>query len=229
MDKDTRGILYGLALGDGYLYSAKNNFGVNYTQLKISHSPKQKDYIEYKANLILSLFGGKFPKIREVKWFNKTVQKEYSDLRIMKTHKYFEQMRRNLYDNKTKVITRKILDYLTDHGLALWYMDDGCGTICWNNRNGVKTVGGCMTRIATYCSLQEAEVIKQWFKDRYEIDIKFDCDKRSNKYSIRMNTKDSKKFVAIIKSFVIPSMLYKITHVETPHECLTPEKGDDIV
>ena len=227
MNKEYRGILYGMSLGDGGIYITKDQ-SVKTARMVIGHSPKQRGYLEYKANLLLKIFGGKPTKINEYQSFNKTSEKTYTNLQICRTEKYFRQMHRVLYKTGTKVFTKQVLDYLTDEGLALWYMDDGSAAIC-KNKSG--NICGCMTRIATYCSLEEAEIIKDWFKSKYEIDVKFDLDKRNNKISIRMNTKDSKIFVQIVKPYIHESMKYKLSHVGD-YETRVPIpliRGGDIV
>lgn len=207
MNKRNRGILYGLVFGDGNLYMQTANSCI----LTIGHSPKQKEYLEFKQQLLHSILGGKKPWVGSYKSFNKKQNKYYENWQLRKTYKYFRQMHRVLYPKGTKIYTRKTLDYLTDYGLALWYCDDGSGTVC---KNKVGKPCGCMTRISSYCTMEEAEIIKQWFKDRYDIDVKFDVDKRNNKVSIRMNTQESKKFVSIVSPYVPQCMKYKIEHVD---------------
>lgn len=207
MNKNIRGILYGLVLGDGNLYLPKGQ--VTYS-LTIGHGKKQQEYLEYKASLIHSLLGGKKPKINEYKSFNKTTNKEYTNIQIRHTYKYYDQIHRNLYKTGSKKITRKCLDYLTDQGLALWFMDDGSGIV---TKNKLKYNSGCMVRISTYCSKEEAEEIKQWFIDKYDLHPVFDIDNRNNKYSIRFKTQDSIKFCQIVSKYIIPSMEYKIKDI----------------
>lgn len=224
MNKRHRGMLYGMVLGDGnlYLHSPKN------CVLTIGHGPKQKEYLEFKANLLHSILGGKAPYVGMYRHFNNTTNKTYENWQLKKSYKYFRQMHRVLYASGRKRYTRKALDYLTDYGLALWYCDDGNGSLC---RNKNKTVSGCMTRISTYCTLEEAEVIRDWFRDRYDITVKFDTDKRNNLVSIRMNTKESKKFVSIIAPYVPVCMKYKIAHVDmyVPRVQNVRNTDDDIV
>lgn len=205
MNKEQNGILFGMTIGDGCLYIQNG-----YPSIIIGHSPKQKEYIEYKSKLLENIFGTKV-NITEYVGFNKSVQKTYTNLRITKGHKYFSEMYEIFYSNKKKIYSKEILDTLTDQGLAIWYMDDGSGAIC---KNKLGTPCGAMTRISTYCSREESVIIKDWFKDRYDIEIKFDIDKRNDKYSIRMNKESSIRFVQIVEPYIIPSMEYKIQHVK---------------
>jgi hypothetical protein len=207
LNKNKRGILYGLVLGDGNLYLPKGQ--VNYS-LTIGHGKKQQEYLEYKASLINSLFGGKKLNINEYNSLNKTTNKEYTNIQIRHTNPYYNQIHRNLYSTGSKKITRKCLDYLTDQGLALWFMDDGSGVV---TKNKQKIRSGCMIRLSTYCSKEEAEIVKNWFIKKYNLSPVFDIDNRNNKYSIRLKTQDSIKFCNIISKYIIPSMDYKIRDI----------------
>jgi len=207
MNKTDRGILYGMLFGDGNLYTATNNFGVKYTKLTIGHSPKQRGYLEHKCDLLHSALGGKKPKIYEYESFNKTANKKYTNLQTVKTNKYFRQMHSLVYASGTKKYTRQTLDYLTDHGLALWFMDDGHGKEFINK---LGKIHGYQVQVSTYCSEEEAVVIKTWFEDVYKISPKFDIDKRNNLYSLRFNTADSQTFRDIVRPYIIESMLYKL-------------------
>lgn len=222
MNVEYRGILYGMLFGDGNLYIAMNNFDIQYCKLTIGHSPKQREYLEHKIDLLHSVLGGKKPKIYSYQ------SKGYTNLQTVKTNKYFRQMHKLLYPFGSKIYTRQTLDYLTDHGLALWYCDDGNGTTC---KNKTGKISGCMTRISTYCSEQEALILREWFEDRYSISPNFDIDKRNNKFSLRFNTKDSHIFIQIVSQYMPKCMSYKTEHIEkynprTPSPILI---GEDIV
>lgn len=221
MNKEHRSILYGMVLGDGNLYRTKNNYGVDYCKLTIGHSPRQREYLEHKINLLHSIFGGKKPKIYSYE------SRGYTNLQTVKTNTYFKQMRRKLYPDGNKTYTKEVLDYLTPHGIALWYLDDGSGTVYGKNGK----ISGCMTRIATYCSLEEVEILKTWFKKNYDLNCVFDLDKRNRKYSIRFNTSDSHKFIDMISKYVPNCMRYKIEHVEkyNPRKPSSLKKDEDIV
>lgn len=209
MNKKDRGILYGMSLGDGCI--AKQATNANYG-LTVGHGPKQEAYLRYKAEVLSSIFGGKPVNINSYTSLNKNTQKVYTNLQFRKTHKYFNQIHRNLYPTGTKIFTRKVLDYLTVEGLAYWVMDDGSGTVT-HNRD--KKPCGCNIRIATYFTLDEAEVTKKWFEDVFSISPKFDVDKRNDKVSLRFNTHDSKTLANIISPYFIPCMQYKLDKVDS--------------
>lgn len=68
MNKENRGVLVGLVLGDGCLRTYKHDTNNSVRSVLImKHSIKQKEYLEHKAEVVLSILGGKSPKIHEVK------------------------------------------------------------------------------------------------------------------------------------------------------------------
>lgn len=227
MDKRKRGILYGCAIGDGGIYLDKSQ-SAQTARLIIGHGPKQLEYLKYKQKLLHSTLGGKEPSLYTYKSTNKKTSKTYTNHQLYKNHKYFRQMHRVLYPEGTFRYSEQMLSYLTDQSLALWYMDDGSGSISKNNKT--KKPCGCMTRLSTYCSFEEADLLRDWFKEKYNLEVKFDKDKRNDKYSLRFNTKDSKEFVSIVSPYMFDTMKYKIQHVDkySPRVLDTP-RGEDIV
>ena len=211
MDKRKRGILYGCAIGDGGIYLDKSQ-SADTARLIIGHGPKQLDYLEYKRKLLHSVLGGKEPSLYTYKSENKKTGKVYTNHQLYKNHKYFRQMHRVLYPEGVFRYSEQMLSYLTDHSLALWYMDDGSGTVCRNSKTGKPS--GCMTRLSTYCSLEEAQLLREWFKDKYNISAKFDIDRRNDKYSLRFNTKDSREFVSVVSPYMFQPLKYKVGHVD---------------
>ena len=211
MDKRKRGILYGCAIGDGGIYLDKSQ-AADTARLIIGHGPNQLGYLEYKQKLIHGTLGGKEPSLYTYKSKNKKTGKTYTNHQLYKNHKYFRQMHKVMYPEGKFVYTEKLLSYLTDQSLALWFMDDGSGTICKNSKT--KKPSGCMTRLSTYCSEEEAILLREWFLSKYNIEPKFDIDKRNDKYSLRFNTKESKEFVSIVSPYMFESMKYKIQHVD---------------
>lgn len=225
MNKNDRGVLYGMCLGDGCLHKQLTN--KNYG-LTIGHGPRQELWLKHKAEKLLSIFGGKPVNVNSYSSLNKTTNKVYTNLQLRKVDPYFNQIHKNLYPSGKKILTRKVLDFLTDEGLAYWFMDDGCGVVCKNNKG---YFCGCMIRIATYVSREEADVIADWFHTKYQLTVKFDVDKRSNKVSVRFGTLDSQAFARIVAPYIIDSMFYKIESVlnYTPRVLDPVIAGEDIV
>lgn len=210
MNKKDRAILYGLAIGDGHIsYRTRYKNGkYRYEQadLIIGHGPKQKEYIEYKADLILSIFGGKRPKVSKTK-HTLNNGKTYTGWRIAKTNRYFRQMHGVLYrQDRSKRITGQVLSYCDDKSLALWYMDDGSIN---QNKNKSGEITSLSFRICTqFTDEDEAKFVIEWLKDTFGIPAKYYLAK--GKYDIGGGTQATLNLVSVIKDHVHKSMLYKI-------------------
>lgn len=227
MNREDRGILVGMVLGDGYL-NVRNRlkdgkYKYESSELVIVHSVKQKDYCLHKADLVRRIFGGNFSLTnRTAKLSN---GKCYQLIGFSKSNKYFRILKKMMYVDREKRITPQVLNMLTPHGIAIWYMDDGHARVNIN-KNGY--VSSCSTDLSTCCSQEEAIATCNWFKEVY--DINFKPYPTKGRFSIRCNTDDSHKFARIVEPFIIPSMRYKLQHVADLklHERQAP-KGDDIV
>lgn len=198
MKKESKSILIGLSIGDGCVKSRKDN-RYNYTQNSIEfiHSEKQKEYIEYKADLLHSIFGGKRPNVRLF------INNGYPAYAMMKTDKYLKIIYDLMYQNKKKHITRRCLDYLTPKAIAIWYMDDG--NLSKKKRNG--KVHAYELFLNTFVSDEENEVIIKYFKEVWG--VSFSKVINNGGYRLRCGTIEARKFIKIVDDFVIPSMKYK--------------------
>ena len=105
MDKRKKALLIGLILGDGHLNACSG------VALEIEHGSKQKSYLEYKANLLVTLLGGKLPNI-----YHRIKKDTY---KISKGHRYFKILYKWIYKSGEKRFSRKMLNYLTPEAIAL--------------------------------------------------------------------------------------------------------------
>lgn len=201
MNTKDRATLIGLVFGDGSL--RKNSKG--YVELKITHTTKQLGYLQHKRDLLHSVFGGAPAKIRpgQTKLSN---GKTYYNNEFSKMHKYFKQLRRWMYPGGIKTITTKILKYMDAQAFALLYMDDGCLVV---NLNKEGNVSSFEVRIATHSTLEEALLLKEHFKETYDIDVKPYKTNKSKGYTIRMNTTNGRKFLDLTEKYAYVDMRYK--------------------
>lgn len=215
MNKEKRGRLIGMVLGDGHI-----NVTNGKRELSVLHSVAQRDYCEHKAALVRQTLGGTF-SVRE---YANGPGGKYRAVKFVSSHAYWSNLRDWCYPNGVKTYTRRILDMLTPEGVALWYMDDGSARRNTNKDGWVKSVS---TSIATMCSESECGAIRDYFRDVHCIEWKVRCRKGSpagKAFFIECNTAESRKFVELIQPYVIPSMMYKIAHVADlgSHECRAP-------
>ena len=103
-----------------------------------------------------------------------------------------------------KKITKKALSMLTPRSIAYWFMDDG-GLGKSKNRKGSISYS---LYLNTYVSEEEHHLIISYFKTHYGIE--FRLNRNHNLYRLRIGKKAAKKFIKIIKPFLLEEFLYKI-------------------
>lgn len=208
MRKDKKAMLIALSLGDGHLRLTKNGNGAvnkSTAQLALLHSTAQLNYMEWKVAKLHSLLGGKKPNISTRKTRNKGNGKTYERCEANKSHKYFRVLRKWMYKDGKKIITKDLLQYLTPEAIAVWVMDDG-GMKKYRNKKG--EISSCQFYLATYVSEQEALDIQEYFLDTWDIDFKI--RKVKDKYMHYTNTAGTRKLCDLVRDHVIPSMSYKL-------------------
>lgn len=191
--KKERDLIVAMAIGDGHV--DKNG------TITVFHSEKQKDYVEYKFNLVKNLCTT-----------NQLVPKESNGTKQygfrIRASKFTKTLRKVLYPNGTKTISRKILNRLNPQGLAIWWMDDGsCSNIAYEPTNKPRT---SISTLSTCVSREENQVIIDYFLEKYG--VKFGQRKMKNHYALVCRMKEGRKLKNIIGSFVIESMKYKLSH-----------------
>lgn len=196
LSQDGFEIILGALLGDAHLHKKQNC-------ISILQSIKQKDYLLWKYE-----FFKEFNLNNPIKYY-KSIE-GYENIRFRITNKskeyvsFIKTIRKLIYsDDKKKTITREYLNLLTPLSIAVWWMDDGCLSVHKGNRYG---------KLCTHCfNYNEHIVIKQYFKEKYDIDIQIKVEK--NKYYFcRLNVENLKKLINLIYPYVIQvkSMIYKI-------------------
>ena len=198
MKSRKKSLLIAMCIGDGHLTSQKS-YNKYHSSIRITHSEKQIELITLKRDLLHSILGGKSPKIEK---FNNS---GYPGLKFSKGSKYFRVLRKWLYPNGTKKISRFLLNKLELEGIAIWYMDDG--GLSAKRRNG--KVYAYELFLNTHISKEENQIIIDYFKEVW--DIQFQQVKNKGSYRLRMGTYEIRKFIPLIQKHIIPSMQYKIT------------------
>ena len=202
MKKSKKSLLIACVLGDGYIAKSSNSKSCT---LEIIHSNKQKEYIEWKADLLRKATGKKIPLKEKMVTKRTIVGKETPELlayRITCTHKYFRVLRKWLYPNNKKKLSPKYIQYLDPLGLSIWYMDDG-------STFKSKTSEQVSMEISTHVSLEDAEELIKFFKEKWGVTFHLH-KKKKDQYNIRLYKNDSYIFRDIIKSHVPECMNYKI-------------------
>lgn len=215
LSKEQKSLLIGLLLGDGTISS---NF-----VFKLSHSETQLEYLEWKVKLLneYNLKNNGIKTYTSKCGYNTGKNVIYSQLSINPTIK---ALRRTVYIPK-KTFTRKLLNWLTPLGIAIWYMDDGCVNI---NTSKQRSSIQHTIKFATCTNEETTKIIIDYFKETWN--IKFRPFKEGkNTYSIASSSEeDYNKFVQLVRPYIeqVPSLLYKIRDNYTKEEFIAQQKAD---
>ena len=106
-----------------------------------------------------------------------------------------------------KIINPIALNELTALGLAVWYCDDG--TYCVRDKSCALSTQGF--------SYEENHIIKNYFLRYWGINASVTKDYRSNipkmYYKLTFNTRETQKFLKVIKDYIPRSMFYKLGYL----------------
>lgn len=198
--KKSRNLILAMLLGDGTI--SNNNV------FKLSHGYKQKEYLEWKINL-LNENGIKNNGLKEYTstcGYNSGSLVYYSQMSIIP---FIKVLRRIIYKPKKNYANRKLLNRLNSLGLAIWYMDDGHINI---RKTGNK-IHGFYIKIATCLTKENNQIIIDYFKEIWNISF-YQFKEGKETYSLCCGTQEGVKFIEIVKKHIesCPSMIYKIQY-----------------
>jgi hypothetical protein len=208
MNREERGILVGMVMGDGCLRvrkryeSGRENQTV--TLLQISHSIKQVDYLRYKAERVSNILGGR-SKVTYYDVKLKGHSAAYKMARTIKVSKYFEQLRGWIYPTGKKEINSRVLDMLTPEGLTLWYLDDGHTKWSWNKEGNITAAQSLW---AVCLPVPQISLLQEYLFDVYGFDSQMVMVNSSN--MLNFKSKVSHEMREMFRSYTPDSMLYKI-------------------
>jgi len=208
--KDKKFIL-ACVLGDGCINQRIVNNTIQ-ARFMLRHSNKQFDYFLWKVEQLKKALektqAKDFHKKSDYYYEDESGRSKILSVKFERNHPYFKLLYKFIYQNGKKTFSRKVLNRLDAKGLAIWFMDDGSLYNFKYEVKGYSTYSKCCARLNTYLSKEENEVIIKYFIDKWGIEWKLEKEKRF--YRLRCNTTEFRKFVEIIKPFIIPSMMYKI-------------------
>ena len=216
---EIRGAILGTLMGDSSIQMHGRN-----GRLQMGHSPKVEDYVVLKGEILKQVPGVSF-SYGQYTNTDKRTGKVYPYVQARTTtHPLFTKMRERMY-RPNKRINKGILESLTPLGIALWFMDDGHLSIAYNRPRYATDVGKAPSErsiqarninLATHgFTEEENHLICRWLKERFDIDARV---KNSKGFFIFMNTTNARKFVDIVRPYVLPvvSMRYKIDFRYSP-------------
>ena len=201
LSKNVRDIILGSLLGDG---SLAINPKYRNPRFSFRHSLKQKEYFFWKVGALKEISG------ESCYWLQGSEKKpdgwgtakyRFQGKALSSLTEIYDLTHKRVSGTKVRV-TRKWLNQLSPLSLAIWWQDDG--SLVSDSRQGVLCTDGF--------SLQEVEIIHQYFKKVLSIETKIGQIANQDKYRIWIrSTEELKKFLRIIIPHVyVKSMLYKI-------------------
>lgn len=190
--KQQKAVLVGTLLGDGHL-----ELNGSKVRLRIDHSEKQREYVEWKYEVFRNIAANK-PRSGSV--LDKRTKKVYQHVRFdTLSRDIFAEYRQIFYSNHQKMIPLNIKQLLKSSlTLAVWFMDDG------HKRNDCR---GLHINTQTY-GLDEQNILRDCLKENFNVTA--NVHKQSGKYKLYIPSEESKKFCDLIDKHIIPSMHYKL-------------------
>ncbi|MBM3205726.1 hypothetical protein FJZ41_02690 [Candidatus Shapirobacteria bacterium] len=194
MNRKQKSIIIGMILGDAFLQKT----GEKNARIRLEHSEKQKDYLIWKASFFPEFFQGK-PSFLER--FNITYQKAYRYVRwqsnasakIGKMCKlFYERGRKKIPDNLPLIFDNPL-------ALAIWYMDDGY----LYHRDKIIYI-----YLPQYTP-KEQKILLETLKLNFGLEPILKTKKKGNQVLI-FPVDETKKFLLLVKPFIVSSMKYKL-------------------
>jgi len=194
MNRKQKSMIIGMILGDAFLQKT----GEKNARIRLEHSEKQKDYLVWKASFFPEFFQGK-PSFLER--FNSYYQKTYRYVRWQSTASpeigkmrklFYEQGRKKIPDNLPLIFDNPLT-------LAIWYMDDGY----LYHRDKMIYI-----YLPQYTP-REQKILLETLKLNFGLKPILKTKKKRNQVLI-FPVEETKKFLSLVKSFIISSMRYKL-------------------
>ena len=134
-------------------------------------------------------------------YYHKPNKRFYDSFRVYtRTDPMFEEYWNTFYLNKKKIIPLHIQSILKNPlSLAVWFMDDGYKR---NDCNALRLNTDSFTK-------SEQEMLQSALEDNFGIDTTL--HKKGKYWNIYIPERESRKFIDMVKPYIIPKLTYKIT------------------
>lgn len=197
-DEEALGTLYGTLLGDGHISNDTRSDGR--LRAYSSNGEKQLNYLKYKQELfngvgkIVASGTNNYSGLNGYHWY------------LPADGFISESLYEDFYIDGKKTVTEKVVNKLTDAGLALWYMDDGN----LSYRDG--KIQRPSIRINTQgFSYEENQILVNYLNSR-GIECHTTEENRTDKpryWHIYITVNGTPKFLNIVTPYMCQSMAYK--------------------
>lgn len=191
-----RSIIVGTLLGDGHLETVDK--GKTY-RLKITHSVRQREYIEWLYNELKNLVRTQ-PQRKIKKGANKVYEEYWFNTYSLGSLRFYGQQ---FYVNSEKVIPKIIGKLLDPLAIAVWFMDDGSYKSNRHKTYIIHTLSFKKKDLELLCRVLEKKygVKTKLHKQNY---------KSSIKWRLYIFSESAEKFKNLIEPYILPSMKYKL-------------------
>lgn len=191
-NKELEQLIIGSMLGDGYLTKQPEN---KYnSRLSIAHSIKQKEYIEWKWNILNNIdLAGKlcYNKIFNKRYINGYIE-EYRFR--SRANLIFTNYRNIFYPNNKKVLDFTVISKIDQMGLSIWLLDDM--HLCTASY-----------QINTQCfDYLEIKKLRELLEDKFNINTTY--QKFDNIIYVRKNSVETLN--NLVLPYTVDSMKYKL-------------------
>lgn len=185
-------IIIGTLLGDGCL--ERNG---KHVRLRLEHGISQKFYLLWKYKELKKVITG---NVMSLHYYHKVNKCFYDSFRAYTfSNQIFDMYWNTFYFNKKKIIPSRIHSILNHPlSLAVWFMDDGYKR---NDCNALRLSTDSFTK-------NEQVILQSVLKDNFGIETSL--HKKGKYWNIYIPKKESKKFVGLVKPYIIPELVYKI-------------------
>lgn len=190
--KRQREIIIGKLLGDGHLET--QTFGKTY-RLKIEHSIKQKDYVEWVCDELKNCVVTA-PKHKKQQVNGKSYEKCWFNTISSGLFRFYGQQ---FYKNGKKIVPKRIYKWLTPLALSVWFMDDG----------NIKSKE-CKGRILNTQSFDNASLKLLQSAIMKNFNIQTTLRKQKEGKQIYILAEEYEKFKETVDKYILPSMKYKL-------------------
>ncbi len=186
-------IIIGTLLGDGCL--EQNG---KHTRLRLEHGKYQKSYLLWKFKELKSIMTG---SVMNVRYYHKINKRFYDSYRAYTFSREVMRCYQDMfYLHGKKIIPGNIGELLKNPlSLAVWLMDDGYKR---NDCNAFRLGTDSFT-------MEEQILLQEVLLKNFGLETKI--HKKGKYWNIYIPERESKKFVAMVKSYIIPEFAYKIT------------------
>lgn len=197
---ELRGYLTGLIIGDGCIDKGVTKRAFELKSINQEFIYKVFEDISSCSNFKITV------KHHRQEVTNGVNHKEHWVLRIS-AHPYFVKKYHHFYDDMRKrTMSAEATRWLTEAGLANWYMSDGY--VCLVGKEN----GRIYNRRVELCTDRYPKIIVErmasMLTNRFGLDTSI--IKRKSRYRIRIKVTSYEHFIMMIYPYIVPSMRYKL-------------------